>query len=72
MVLTLNAAGQVVASDGRVIPEAEVKRRLASIFAANPDQQITIKGAPSTKYSDVMALMDLLHEAGGKNVGLDK
>ena len=72
MVLTMNAAGQVVSSDGRVIAPDEVKRRLSSIFAANPDQEITIKGDASTKYSDVMALIDLLHDAGGKNVGLGK
>ena len=60
MVIQLNAAGEVVNSEGRVIPDAEVKERIAQLARSRPGQEIVLKGEKETRYESLARVLNLL------------
>ena len=60
MVIQLNAAGEVVNSEGRVIPDLEVQQRISQIARSNPGQEILLRGEKDTRYESMMRVLNLL------------
>ena len=60
MVIQLNAAGEVVNSEGRVIPDAEVKERIGQLARSRPGQEIVLKGEKETRYESLARVLNLL------------
>lgn len=60
MIVQLNAAGEVVNSEGRVIPDAEVKERLTQLARSRPGQEIVLKGEKETRYEGLTRVLNLL------------
>ncbi len=60
VVIQLNAAGEVVNSEGRVIPDAEVKRRMAQFARSRPGQEIVLRGEKETRYESLARVLNLL------------
>lgn len=70
MVLSLDAEGNVVTSDGRTVPMDEVRAKLQSIVASNPDQPFSIRASESAPLDRVMQVMQAAKDAGVKNITL--
>ena len=68
MVLKLNAKGEVVNGAGQVVPEAEVRRKVGEILAGNPGQGLTIQADRATTFGNVIKLLTMVQELGGKDV----
>ena len=60
MVVQLNASGEVVNSEGRVIPDAEVRERLTQLARSNPGQEIVLRGEKETRYESMTRVLNLL------------
>jgi hypothetical protein len=60
MVIQLNAAGAVVNSEGRVIPDSEVKERMSQLARSRPGQEIVLRAEKVTPYGSVMRVSKLL------------
>lgn len=60
MVIQLNAAGEVVNGEGRVIPDAEVKERIGQLARSRPGQEIVLKGEKETRYESLARVLNLL------------
>jgi Zn-dependent protease with chaperone function len=60
VVIQLNAAGEVVNSEGRVIPDAEVKQRMAQFARSRPGQEIVLRGEKETRYESLARVLNLL------------
>lgn len=70
MVLSLDAEGNVVTSEGRTVPIDEVRTKLQSIIAGNPDQPFSIRASDSAPLERVMQVMQAAKDAGVKNITL--
>jgi beta-lactamase regulating signal transducer with metallopeptidase domain len=60
LVIQFNAAGEVVNSEGRVIPDDDVKERIAQIARGNPGQEILLRGEKDTRYESLTRILNLL------------
>ncbi len=70
IVVTLDAEGNVVSSDGWKVPADTVREKLQALAAKNPDQSVSIRSAPGTPLAKVIETMKIMEEAGIKNVNL--
>lgn len=70
MVLNLDPEGNVMTSEGRAVPIAEVRAKLQSIVAGNPDQPFSIRASESAPLDRVMQVMQAAKDAGVKNITL--
>ena len=71
LVIQVDAAGNVVNSRGDIIPIGQVRNRMSSYAAANPDQSVSLRGDPATPYDKIMKVVDALRDVGLKNVQLE-
>ena len=71
LVIQVDAEGNVVNSRGEVIPIGQVRNRMSSYAAANPDQAVSLRGDPATPYDKIMKVVDALRDVGLKNVQLE-
>lgn len=60
MVVQLNASGEVVNSEGRVIPDAEVKERIGQLARSRPGQEVVLRGEKETRYESLVRVLTLL------------
>jgi beta-lactamase regulating signal transducer with metallopeptidase domain len=60
MVIQLNAGGEVVNSEGRVIPDAEVKERIGQLARSRPGQEVVLRGEKETRYESLVRVLTLL------------
>ena len=70
VVVSLDAEGNVVSSDGWVVPADTVRSKLQSLAQSNPDQTITLRATSSTPLDKVMSVLQIMKEAGIKNVSM--
>lgn len=70
VVVSLDADGNVVSSDGWVVPADTVRSKLQSLAQANPDQTITLRANASAPLDKVMSVLQIMKEAGIKNVSM--
>ncbi len=70
IVVTLNDSGDVVSSDGWVVPDDTVRERLKAMAVKNAEQQVTIRAPSAASLKKIIALMQVMEEAGLKHVQL--
>jgi hypothetical protein len=70
IVVSLDADGNVVSTDGWVVPADTVRAKLQALAQKNPDQSITLRANSAAPLDKVMAVMQTMKEAGIKNVTL--
>jgi biopolymer transport protein TolR len=69
LVLEVLPGGQLRLNSQPVAP-AELRARLAEVYAPRPRKVLFVKGAPGVPYGDVVAAVDVSRRAGVDVVGL--
>jgi biopolymer transport protein ExbD len=67
--LVVNEKGEVFLNDA-VVPEGQLKARLQSLKAADPDPKIVVKGADNVDYQIMIKVLDALQQLDITKIGL--
>jgi biopolymer transport protein ExbD len=67
--LVVTEAGEL-SLDGETLDRAELERRLPAIRRADPERRVLLKAESGVDHGEVVALLDLVREAGFPGVGI--
>jgi len=67
--IVVDDRGQIFLNDAAV-PDAELKDRLRSLKAADPDPKIVVKGADNVEYQRMIKVLDALQQLEITKIGL--
>jgi biopolymer transport protein ExbD len=67
--IVVDAKGQVFLND-TAVPDGQLKERLRSLKAADPDPKIVVKGADNVEYQNMIKVLDALQQLDITKIGL--
>jgi biopolymer transport protein ExbD len=67
--IVVDEKGQVFLNDAAV-PDGQLKERLRSLKAADPDPKIVVKGADNVEYQSMIKVLDALQQLEITKIGL--
>ena len=70
IVLEVGPGGRL-ALNQEPVAEAQLGARLRAVYAGRPDRVITVRGARTARYQEVVAALDSARGAGVRVIGLD-
>jgi biopolymer transport protein ExbD len=70
IVLEVGPGGRL-ALNQQPVAEAQLGARLRAVYAGRPDRVITVRGARTARYQEVVAALDSARGAGVRVIGLD-
>ena len=67
--IVVDDKGQVTLDDA-IVPDAQLKEKLRSLKAADPDPKIVVKGADNVEYQSMIKVLDALQQLEITKIGL--
>ena len=67
--IVVDEKGQVFLNDA-VVPDGQLKDKLRSLRAADPDPKIVVKGADNVEYQSMIKVLDALQQLDITKIGL--